>query len=179
MRGTRRLAAFVSGLALYSAAICLSKFLADRHLPFDFTATLGGPDSWVVAMVESILLALPLFMLAFAWTYATMYPPRSSRRPATAWSYASRYPQKSGRRYTTAWCISGLGLAWFAWIVYGIFELSANPSGQQLSLTRLLLFSTAPPLWGLINNAAILAGAVFGGGLTQARAKPAAVLRAA
>ena len=179
MRGTRRLAAFVSGLALYSAAICLSKFLADRHLPFAFTATLGGPDSWVVAMVESILLALPLFMLAFAWTYATMYPPRSSRRPATAWSYASRYPQKSGRRYTTAWCISGLGLAWFAWIVYGIFELSANPSGQQLSLTRLLLFSTAPPLWGLINNAAILAGAVFGGGLTQARAKPAAVLRAA
>ena len=62
MRGPRRLAAFVSGFALYSAAICLSKLLADRHLPFNFTATLGGPDSWTVAMIESILLALPLFM---------------------------------------------------------------------------------------------------------------------
>ena len=179
MRGTRRLAAFVSGFALYSAAICMSKFLADRHLPFNFTATLGGPDSWIVAMIESILLALPLFMLAFAWIYATMYPARSSRRPATAWSYVNRYPQRSGRRSTTVWCVSGLGLAWFAWIVYGIFELSVNPSAQQLSLTRLLLFSTAPPLWGLINNAAILAGAVFAGGLTQARAKPLAMLRVA
>lgn len=149
MRNMRRLGAFCSGLILYSAAVGLSRTLDDLRLPRGVYALFGGRGSLPVVVGEALAIGLVLFVMALAWSYVTVKPPKRGRRP------------------TTAWCVGGLGLAWLAWLVYGAIDFSLAPQMSSQPLLTLLLSSSAPPLWGLLNIVGVLTGALMAGSLAR------------
>jgi hypothetical protein len=149
MLHTRRIGAFFSGLALYCAAMLMSRLLAELLGPNDLFYVFGGRDSASRIMGESLVYALPVFVLALGWSYLTVRPQRRGRRP------------------TTGACIWGMGVAWLGWLFYGVFAAAQMPHYSSLSLTAMLLSSLVPPLWGLLNMVAALAGVVTAGSLAR------------
>ncbi len=151
MKSLRRVSAVLSGVLLYSTAVLVSGILAELEWPRFFYAALGGRTSLAVLVVESLLIALPVFGLALAWSYVTVRPPKLGRRP------------------TTAWCLGGLGLAGFGWLVFGVYDMAQTPDAFNQTLGKLLLSSSTPPLWGLLNVLAVLLGTVLAGTLARQR----------
>ncbi|MCV2353785.1 hypothetical protein LNV09_06355 [Paucibacter sp. B2R-40] len=146
MRDTRRLAALCSGLLLYGVCWTLAWLLADIRLPAHvFPHALVGRGSLGAVLGEAGAIALLLFVIALVWGYLTVRSPKLGQRP------------------TTAWCLTGLGLAWFAWLLMGVFKLSDTQSVAERSIGILLLSATQPPLWGLLNTLALLLGAIIAG----------------
>ncbi|MCV2370676.1 hypothetical protein [Roseateles oligotrophus] len=148
MKDTRSLASLCSGLLLYGACWALAWLLADIRLPADlFPHAFLGRGSFGALLSEASAIALLLFVIALAWGYFTVRSPKLGKRP------------------TTAWCLTGLGLAWFAWLLAGVFKLSESELAGEQSIGVLLLSATQPPLWGLLNTLALLLGVVVAGGL--------------
>ncbi len=151
MRSLRRGSAVISGVLLYSSTVLFSGVIAELEWPQFFYAALGGRTSLAVLAVESLLIALPVFGLALAWSYVTVCPPKLGRRP------------------TTAWCLGGLGLAGFGWLVFGVYQMAETPDAFDQSLGKLLLSSSTPPVWGVLNLLAVLLGTVWAGTLARQR----------
>lgn len=156
MRDARRVGAFFSGLILYCAAIGCGILLARVSLPDAVYKSLGGRDSLATVLSEAAVIGLLLFLLALVWSYLTVRPRAKSK----------------SRHTTTAWCLSGLGLAWLGWLIYGVVNFALNPLGAQTPMSALLFSADVPPLWGLLNVVAVVSGAVVAGML--ARPAPAA-----
>ena len=146
MKDTRRLTALCSGLLMYGVCWALAWLLADIHLPGDvFPHAILSRGSLLSVLSEAGGIALLLFAIALVWSYFTV---RSIKR---------------GKRPTTGWCIAGLGLAWFAGLLIGVFSLSGAEHIGEQSIGILLLSATQPPLWGLLNTLALLMGATVAG----------------
>ncbi len=142
MHDARRAGAFFSGLFLYCAAIGCASVLADIHLPRAIAARFGGRDSLSVVGFEALCLALLVFLGSLPWAYLSVKPARKSRRTSTPWF------------------LSGIGLGWLGGLLYGTFYFALNPRSFE-SMSRLLLASDAPPLWGLLNVVAVICAAVL------------------
>jgi hypothetical protein len=158
MRHPARLGAFLSGAALYSVAVMLGGSLADRGLPAGLAAQLGQPESLQQLFGESLLVAMPIFLMALAWSYVTVRPYRRGRRPPTAW------------------CLGGLAMAWLGWLFYGAAYAAAEGLNGPDTWMALLLSPRQPPLWGLLNALAVLLGVLLAGVLARRHAllQPAA-----
>jgi hypothetical protein len=152
MRDTRRLAALCSGLLLYAVCWTLAWLIADIRLPADvFPHAWLGRGSFAAVLSEAAAIALLLFVIALVWGHWTV---RSA---------------KLGQRPTTAWYLTGLVMAWFAWLLMGVFKLAAAETVGERSLGVLLLSATQAPLWGLLNILALLMGATLAGSLAAKR----------
>lgn len=160
MRHPARLGAFVSGMALYSSAMLLVGAWAGLGLPHGLMEALGGPESLELLLVEALIFALPLFLLAFGWSYVTVRPTRRGRRP------------------TTAWCLAGLALAWLGWLLYGAAHAAVDGLPARSSVAEMLLSPTTPPLWGLLNGLAVLLGVLIAGALVRRQIAAAAAAAA-
>jgi hypothetical protein len=154
MRSARRFGAFVSGLLLYSTVICVSGVLAEQQLPRELASLLGGHSSGLSIFVTASAIALLMFAMAVGWSYVTVRPKRHGRRP------------------TTSWCVAGIMTAWLGWVVYGALELSVAPRASSMPVGSWLLSSDMPPLWGVLNTLAVVAGAVLAGSLARRFAPP-------
>jgi hypothetical protein len=152
MRHSRHLGAFVSGLALYSAAVLLSGLLAGHHLLGPYLSRLGGDESWARVFGEAAVYAVPVFVLALGWAYVTLRPYRRGRRP------------------TTGWCLSGFGLAWLGWLFYGVLLAAEGGQAGMLPISEMLLSPLVPPLWGLLNALVVLCGVLIAGALARRHA---------
>lgn len=140
MRIGRRFGALVSGALLYSSIIALSGELADWPLLGGLYGQLGGRGSPVVIAGEAGLIAVLVLLLTLSWSYLTLQGLRLDRGSATVWFFG------------------GLGAAWLGWLLYGVIDFSLHPTLSQLPVGALLLSSDRPPLWGILNPAALLAG---------------------
>eukprot|EP01136_Pigoraptor_vietnamica_P003151 Opistho-1_new@32010 len=158
MRIGRRLGALVSGGILYSVVIGLSAELAEQRPLSAAYAVLGGRNSFNAVLGEASLIAVVVFVLALLWCYLTV---RSLRL---------------GRGSAAAWCVAGLGLAWFGWMMWGATDFALHPKTNNLPISTLLLSSLTPPLWGVLNIFAALAGALIAGAWVR-RAFPRPVRR--
>jgi hypothetical protein len=163
MRKMRPTAAFVSGLFLYSTAVWIGGRLASLPLPPEYVEALGGRYSSLFISTESVVIAVVMFGLALGWAFVTVRPWRPGRRP------------------TTIACMTGIGCAWLGWVVYGAFDASAAVLPDSMPVGNWLLSSEMPPLWGVLNIMAIIAGVVFAGSLARrfAPPKPSRSMRAA
>lgn len=149
MKHTRRLGALASGLLLYSTAVMVGGLLAGWRLPPAFLALLGPRDSLSRLLGDAAIHALPIFAMALVWSYVTLRPYRRRRQPATGW------------------CLCGLGLAWLGWLLWGVVEAADGGLPDGLPLSTLLLSPLMPPLWGLMNTAAVLAGVLLAAALAR------------
>jgi len=147
MRSSRRIRAFVSGLLLYGSALGLAVLLSALPWPNAITGALGGSGSFGALLAQAGLTACLLFGLALCWAYLSL--------------------RRQGRRATTAWCVGGLGLAWFIGLLFGVFQLSMDAANYQPSIGSVLLSATVPPLWGVLNVLALLAGILMAGRLAN------------
>jgi hypothetical protein len=152
MRHPVRLAAFCSGLALYSAAVMVGGSLAELAWRSGLPARLGQPESLQQLFGEALLVALPIFLMALAWSYVTVRP------------------YKRGRRPPTAWCLGGLAMAWLGWLFYGAAYAAAEGLHGPDSWLGVLLSPQSPPLWGLLNAVAVLLGILLAGVLARRHA---------
>ncbi|MEJ6006081.1 hypothetical protein WG899_11025 [Paucibacter sp. AS339] len=151
MRSTRRAWALCSGILLYIAAWALAWMLAEVRLPTHmFPHALLGRGSTTAVLAEAGLIALLLSGLALFWSYLTVRSPKRGRRP------------------TVAWFMAGLGSAWFVWLMAGVVRMSEKQSAADLPLAVLLFAANEPPLWGLLNMAALLQGTFLAGLLAAA-----------
>jgi hypothetical protein len=139
-------------LLLYGVCWTLAWLLADIRLSADvFPHVLVSRGSFGAVLSEAGAIALLLFVIALVWAYLTVRSPKLGQRP------------------TTSWCLTGLSLAWFAWLLMGVFKLSDVQSVGEHSIGVLLLSATQPPLWGLLNILALLMGAIIAGILAGKR----------
>lgn len=152
MRQSRRLSAFISGLALYSVAMLISGPLSELHLPGPLLRLFGAQGSQGQLLGLAALYAVPAFMLALGWAYLALRPQRPGRRPKTAW------------------CLAGLALAWLGWLFYGMVCVATEAWPGQPSVAEVLLSSGIPPLWGALNSLAVLAGVLIAGQLVRRQA---------
>ena len=148
MRSVRRVGAFFSGLLLYSSVMGISSFLARLQLPGKIYASLGGRNSMVSVILEALIIAMLAALLSLAWGYITVVP---------------RGPLRRGHRPTTSWCVAGVTVGWLAWTIYGAIYFSLNPRSYGQPLYALLLSSSVPPLWGVLNGVAVLAAVLLAG----------------
>ncbi|WP_310387143.1 hypothetical protein [Roseateles sp.] len=126
---------------MYGVCWALAWLLADINLPADiFPHTLFSRGSFGTLLAEAGAIALLLFGIALVWGYFTVRSPKLGRRP------------------TTAWCLAGLGLAWFVWLLIGVFQWSDIEAVDEQSFRVMLFSATQPPLWGLLNTIALLLG---------------------
>ena len=152
MRSVRRVGAFFSGFLLYSSVMGISSFLAKVRLPPYVYVSMGGRTSVLTVISEASVIALLMALVAFLWSYITVVP---------------RGPLRRGHRPTTSWCVAGVALSWFAWTIYGAIHFSLNPKIYGQPLYALLLSSTVPPLWGVLNVVAVLAAVLLAGHLAK------------
>lgn len=143
MRIERRLGALLSGILLYGSVIALSGELADWPLLRGFYDVLGGRGSLAVAAGEAGVIAGLVLLLSLLWSYLTLQGLRF------------------GRGSVTTWFFGGLGAAWLGWLAYGVVDFALNPVVSQLPVGVLLLSSARPPLWGILNPAALLLGVLL------------------
>lgn len=148
MRSVRRVGAFFSGLLLYSSVMGISSFLAKLRLPLQIYAPLGGRNSMLSVIAEATVIALLMALLALIWSHVTVVP---------------RGPVRRGHRPTTSWCVAGVAFGWLAWTIYGAIYFSLNPKTYGQPLYALLLSSTVPPLWGVLNVVAVLIAVLLAG----------------
>ncbi|WP_397534808.1 hypothetical protein [Roseateles sp.] len=155
----RRLGALLSGLLLYCVVMLFVSTLAALPSPAPLLSHLGLRAMLAQEIGAATLLATPVFGLALVWSYVTIRPSQRGRRP------------------TTAWCLGGLCLAWLAWLFYGLVHASENSALGELPLSTLLLSSSVPPLWGVLNMLAAMLGVIQAGTLAKRRMPPTAALR--
>ncbi|MDN3919065.1 hypothetical protein [Roseateles violae] len=145
MRKERRLKALVSGLLLYTAAVGMAVRLAELQLLQPLYAGFGGPRSELSILCEASWIALLMFVLALGWTYWTVRPSSTGRRPQTAW------------------CLGGIAIAWLVGVVYGVLQVASGPGVTDMPVLAWLLSPEMPPLWGLLNTLALIAGVLLAG----------------
>ncbi len=151
----RRLGALLSGMLLYCVVMLCVSTLAALPSPAPLLSQLGLRALLAQEIGAALLLAMPVFGLALVWSYLTIRPRQRGRRP------------------TTAWCLGGLCLAW---LFYGLVHASENSALGELPLSTLLLSSSVPPLWGVLNVLAAMLGVVQAGTLARRWMPPTATL---
>jgi hypothetical protein len=149
MKNVRRIAALVSGFALYNVLVFVGGFLAALQIPRAYFAWFGPHKVLALVLEEAVTFGLPVFLLALAWSYLTIRQFRGAWWPST-W-----------------WCFGGLALAWFAWLIYSLSYLMINPVPSQFPFGTLLLSFLIPPVWGILNTIAAPCGVMLGGRLAR------------
>lgn len=151
MKAARRSIAFFSGLLLYCFGAGAAMKYASTGLPRQVYAQLGGRNSLPVMLGEALAIALLLLLLATIWGYLTLRPQRRRHRPYLAWM------------------MSGVGVAWAGWLIFGAFSFALKPRAYSAPLQSMLLSSNAAPLFGAFNIFAIVAGVWLAGRLAKRR----------
>jgi hypothetical protein len=151
MKAARRAIAFFSGALLYCCGIGVAMQYAAIGLPRSLYAQLGGRNSMQVLVGEALALAGLLFLLAAVWAYLTMRPARRRHRPYVAWM------------------MSGVGVAWAGWLIFGAFTFALKPRSYSAPLQTMLLSSGAPPLFGALNVLGVIGGVWVAGALATRR----------
>lgn len=151
MKAARRSIAFFSGALLYCFAIGAAMKYATTGLPRQVYTQLGGRNSVQVMVGEAVAIAVLLFVIAAVWAYLTLRPARRRHRPYVAWM------------------MSGVGVAWAGWLIFGAFTFALKPRSYSAPLQTMLLSSSAPPLYGALNVFGVLAGVWVAGALATRR----------
>lgn len=149
MKAARRSVAFFSGVLLYCAGIGAAMKYANTGLPRQVYATIGGRNSLPVMLGEAAVTAALLFVIAALWGYVTLRPARRRHRPYIAWM------------------MSGVGLAWAGWLIFGAFDFALRPRSYSAPLQTMLLSSSAPPLFGALNVFGIIGGVWMAGSFAK------------
>ncbi|MCE4557459.1 hypothetical protein [Pelomonas cellulosilytica] len=149
MKAARRSVAFVSGVLLYSFGIGAAMKYAATGLPRQVYVPFGGRNALPVMLGEAVVLALLLFLLAAVWGYVSLKPSRRRHRPATAWM------------------LSGVGVAWAGWLIFGAFNFALKPRAYSAPLQSVLLASDAAPLFGALNIFGVIGGVWLAGKLAR------------
>ena len=132
MKAARRSIAFFSGVLLYCFGAGAAMKYAATGLPRQVYTQLGGRNTLPVMLGEAIVIALLLFVVAALWGYFTLRPSRRRHRPYVAWM------------------LSGVGVAWAGWLIFGAFSFALKPRAYSAPLQTMLLSSNAAPLFGAI-----------------------------
>jgi hypothetical protein len=151
MKAARRSVAFFSGLLLYCFGAGAAMKYASTGLPRQVYAQLGGRNSLQVVLGEAIAVALLLFVIALVWAYLTLRPQRRRHRPYVAWM------------------MSGVGVAWAGWLIFGAFSFALKPRAYSAPLQSMLLSSNAAPLFGALNIFGVVGGVWVAGALAKRR----------
>lgn len=149
MKAARRSIAFFSGALLYCFGTGAAMQYAQTGLPRQVYMSLGGRNSLPVMAGEAIAIALVLFLVALAWGYLTLRPSRRRHKPYIGWF------------------MTGIGLAWAAWLIFGAFTFALKPRAYSAPMQTLLLSSGAAPLFGALNVFGVLGGAWVAGSLAR------------
>jgi hypothetical protein len=151
MKSARRSIAFFSGLLLYCFGAGAAMKYASNGLPRQIYAQLGGRNSLQVMLGEAVAIALLLFLTALIWGYLTLRPQRRRHRPYVAWM------------------MSGVGVAWAGWLIFGAFSFALKPRAYSAPLQSMLLSSNAAPLFGAFNIFGVVGGVWLAGRLAKRR----------
>ena len=151
MKAARRSIAFFSGVLLYCFGAGAAMQYATTGLPRQVYVALGGRNSLPVMLGEAIVIALLLFAIAVLWGYLTMRPTRRRHRPYVAWM------------------MSGVGLAWVGWLIFGAFTFALKPRAYSAPLQTMLLSSSSAPLFGALNIFGVVGGVWLAGSFAKRR----------
>jgi len=151
MKSARRSIAFFSGLLLYCFGAGAALKYASTGLPRQVYAQLGGRNSLPVMLGEALAIALALFLASLIWGYLTLRPQRRRHRPYIAWM------------------MSGVGVAWAGWLIFGAFSFALKPRAYSAPLQSMLLSSNAAPLFGALNIFGVVLGVWLAGRLAKRR----------
>ncbi|MEO6278983.1 hypothetical protein [Roseateles sp.] len=147
MKAARRSIAFVSGVLLYCFCAGAAMKYAAIGLPRQFYTQFGGRNSMQVMVSEAVAVAALLFLVAAVWAYLTLRPSRRRHRPYVAWM------------------MSGVGMAWAGWLIFGAFTFALKPRSYSAPLQTMLLSSSAAPLFGALNIFGVIGGVWVAGAL--------------
>jgi hypothetical protein len=145
MKAARRSIAFFSGVLLYCFCAGSAMKYAAVGLPRQAYTALGGRNSLQVMLGEAVAIAVLLFIVAGIWAYVTLRPARRRHRPYVAWM------------------MSGVGLAWAGWLIFGAFSFALKPRAYSAPLQSMLLSSNAAPLFGALNIFGVVGGVWLAG----------------
>ncbi|CAM3978922.1 hypothetical protein [Roseateles saccharophilus] len=151
MKAARRSIAFVSGLLLYCFGAGAAMKYASTGLPRQVYTALGGRFSLHVMLGEALAIVFLLFLVATLWAFLTLRPSRRRHRPYVAWM------------------MSGVGVAWAGWLIFGAFSFALKPRSYSAPLQTMLLSSDAAPLFGALNIFGVIAGIWLAGRLARKR----------
>lgn len=149
MKAARRSIAFFSGVLLYCFGAGAAMKYAATGLPRQVYTQLGGRNTLPVMLGEAIVIALLLFVVAALWGYFTLRPSRRRHRPYVAWM------------------LSGVGVAWAGWLIFGAFSFALKPRAYSAPLQTMLLSSNAAPLFGAMNIFGVIGGVWVAGMLAK------------
>ena len=147
MKAERRSIAFFSGILLYCFGAGAAMKYATTGLPRQIYTQLGGRNSLPVMLGEAVAIALLLLLIAAIWGYLTLRPSRRRHRPYVAWM------------------MSGVGVAWAGWLIFGAFSFALKPRAYSAPLQTMLLSSSAAPLFGALNVFGVIGGVWVAGAL--------------
>ena len=91
----QRIAAFVSGFILCIVVVFIGGYLAALPIPRAYFEWFGQNKVLALSVAEAVVFALPVFLLAFTWSYFTIQLIRGVSQSVFKW------------------CLFGLFLAWF------------------------------------------------------------------
>jgi hypothetical protein len=151
MKAARRSIAFFSGVLLYCAGAGAAMKYASTGLPRSVYVSLGGRNSLPVMLGEALAIAAVLFIIAAIWAYLTLRPQRRRHRPYVAWM------------------MSGVGVAWAGWLIFGAFSFALKPRAYSAPLQTMLLSSSAAPLFGALNIFGVVGGVWLAGRVAKRR----------
>jgi hypothetical protein len=142
MRNFLPLAAFISGLALVIASIYLGGFLAAIAIPKAYF-TFFGPEHkrWALALMELGTMALPFFLLSFAWCWLTL-------RGAGA-----------SLKVTAGCCLAGIVTGLIYTEIDFALTLRALEAAPHASIL-VYWWRAFPPPWAILDQLAFPAGCV-------------------
>lgn len=149
MKAARRSIAFFSGALLYCFGAGAAIKYAGTGLPRQVYAAIGGRNTLPVMLGEAIAIVVLLFLVALGWGYLTLRPARRRHRPYVAWM------------------MSGVGVAWAGWLIFGAFSFALKPRAYSAPLQSMLLASNAPPLFGALNIFGVVGGVWVAGALAR------------
>ncbi len=149
MKAARRSVAFASGVLLFCTGAGAAMKYSAIGLPRQVYAQFGGRNSLQVMLGEALVIALVLFVVAAVWGYLTLRPARRRHRPYVAWM------------------MSGVGVAWAGWLIFGAFSFAVKPRAYSAPLQTMLLSSSAAPLFGALNIFGVIGGVWVAGALAR------------
>lgn len=149
MKAARRSIAFFSGALLYCFGTGAAMQYAQIGLPRQVYTALGGRNSLPVMAGEAVAIVVVLFLVALAWAYLTLRPSRRRHKPYVGWF------------------MTGIGLAWAGWLIFGAFSFAVKPRAYSAPMQTMLLSSGAAPLFGALNVFGVLGGAWVAGNLAR------------
>jgi hypothetical protein len=120
-------------------------------LPRQVYAAVGGRNTLPVMLGEAVAIVVVLFIVAAIWAYLTLRPARRRHRPYVAWM------------------MSGVGVAWAGWLIFGAFSFALKPRSYSAPLQSMVLSSNAAPLFGALNIFGIVGGVWLAGQRAQKR----------